>query len=366
MINWNVAPDILIVDDTPEILALLGRILTRQGYQVRCAANGRLALRAAAGKAPDLMLIDINLPEISGYDVCERMKLTEGLSEVPVIFMSSERELDVKVKAFAVGGVDYVTKPFQLQEVCARVDTHLRLRRLQVQLEERNERLQDLVDGQVKEISESQIATIFALATLAESRDGHTGHHIRRVQKYCRLMARAMAELFGRELNLDEAYAETLSGAAALHDVGKVGIPDAILSKPARLTDQEMAIMQQHTLLGAATLAEVLARYPNNAFVKMGAEVARSHHERWDGSGYPDRLHEEQIPLSARILAIVDQYDALRSARPYKAAIDQQRTLDIMTVGDGRTRPEHFDPRVMEAFMRTAQEFDEIFRSCPG
>jgi putative two-component system response regulator len=354
-------PDILIVDDTPANLQLLGRILTSHGCHVRTAGSGGLAISSALERTPDLILLDVTMPEMTGYEVCERLKAMERLTKVPVIFISALQGPDDKLRAFAVGGVDYVTKPFHAAEVCARVDTHVSLRRLQIQLEQQNSRLRELVDEQVREISESQLATIFALAKLAESRDDRTGHHTRRVQDYCRALARAVAATFGDEFQLDAVYVDAFFGAAPLHDVGKVGIPDAILVKPDRLTEHETAIMRKHTLLGATTLGDVLARYPNNLFVKMGVEMARSHHERWDGSGYPDGLRGEEIPLSARMLAVADQYDALRSSRPYKPAFDHDKAVEILTVGDERTRPEHFDPRVLEAFIRAAAELDEIF-----
>lgn len=354
---------ILAVDDTPANLELLTEMLKGHGYRVRPVSNGKLALQAALSDPPDLILLDIQMPDMDGYQVCECLKAIDKLAAIPVIFLSALHETMDKVKAFSIGGVDYVTKPFQFDEVRSRVDTHLNLRRLQLELERHNRHLQDLVQEQVKEIVDSHIATIFALAKLAESRDDDTGNHIRRVQAYSKVLALRLSQRAPFRSEIDSGYSENLFHTSPLHDIGKVGIPDTVLLKPDRLTPEETRVMRTHTLIGARTLEEVLRIYPNNLFVRMGAEIARSHHERWDGSGYPDGLRGETIPLAARILTLADQYDALRNARPYKPPIEHKKTCEIIIEGDGRTMPSHFDPRVLQAFVETRDQFESVFKS---
>lgn len=355
------APNVLVVDDNSANLQLMSQMLKEQGYRARPVPSGKLALQAALNALPDLILLDINMPEMDGYEVCRRLKATPKLEHIPVIFISALNEPVDKMKAFSVGGVDYVTKPFHFEEVRARVDTHIKLHRLQMELQEHNLNLKDLVQEQVKEISSSQMATIIALAKLSESRDDSTGRHIVRVQAYCKVLARQLSQHPKYKLHIDPLYIENLYLTAPLHDIGKVGIPDPVLLKPGKLTLDEIVTMKRHTLIGSDTLEEVLRSYPSNRFIKMGMGIARSHHERWDGSGHPDGLQGEEIPLSARILAIADQYDALRNARPYKEPFDHQKTWEIITTGDGRTMPEHFDPIVLEAFQDSKVEFDQVF-----
>ncbi len=318
-------------------------------------------MEAARRQPPDIILLDINMPEMDGYQVCATLKADPNLVPIPVIFISANNEVFDKVTAFSLGGVDYVTKPFQFEEVEARVETHLELRRLQVEMEKMNRSLQDQVRAQVKEISDSQIATIVALAKISEYRDEDTGNHILRVQRYCRALAQRLAKdkVFGDLV--DEAFIETIFHASALHDIGKVGIPDSILLKPGKHTPEEWEIMKTHAAIGAETLSTVLKTYPNSAFLKMGKEIAKSHHERWDGSGYPQGLAGESIPFSARILVLADQYDALRNKRPYKPPFDAAKTYSIITEGDGRSDPKHLDPRVLAAFKGMAGEFEAIY-----
>ena len=352
---------VLVVDDMPDNLTLMSGLL-KDNYRVKIATNGEKALKiAAADNPPDLILLDIMMPGMDGYEVCRRLQNDPKTRRIPVIFLTANTEVLDKVKAFSIGGVDYVTKPFQFEEVEARIEAHLKIRRLQLEIEALNQSLQDRVQSQVKEISDSQLATILAMATLAESRDKDTGNHIFRVHRYCQALARRLADdgVFGALI--DDSFVETIFQASALHDIGKVGIPDSILLKPGKHTPEEFEIMKTHAALGAGTLAPVLEIYPKNTFVRMGVEVAKSHHERWDGSGYPEGLSGEAIPLVARIMAIADQYDALRNKRPYKPSFDAARTYTILTEGDGRSLPSHFDPRVLAAFKNIATEFDAIF-----
>lgn len=352
--------DILVVDDTPANLQLLSDMLKQRGHKVRPIPDGRLALQAARRKRPELILLDINMPEMSGYEVCDKLKADPSLSEVPVIFISANTDILDKVKAFALGGVDYVTKPFQFEEVEARVETHLEIRRLRLELVGLNRSLQDKVREQVKEISASQIATMIALAKLAEYRDEDTGNHILRVQHYSLALAKRLADEEVFSDLIDDVFLQIIFHASALHDIGKVGIADTILLKPGKHTTEESAIMRTHAAIGAETLAAVLDSYPRNELIRMGRDIARSHHERWDGSGYPVGFAGDSIPLAARILVVTDQYDALRSKRPYKPAFDAAKTYSIIADGDGRSSPGHFDPRVLNAFKAIANEFEAI------
>ena len=345
----------MIVDDSAENLRLVGRMLSRQGYQVSAFRIGATALEAARRDPPDLLLLDIDMPVMDGYEVCAAFKRDPTLRAVPVLFLSALRDTEAKVKAFASGGVDYIDKPFRYEEVEARVRTHLRLHQLQRQLELHNERLVELVDEQVREISDAQAATIEALARLAESRDDDTGLHVERVRTYSLVLADAIRQRGSEEIP-DKTFVDTIHQASPLHDIGKVAIPDAVLRKPGKLTAAEFAIVKTHTVVGAQTLEAVHRRYPGNANIRMALDIVRSHHERWDGSGYPDGLRGQVIPLSARIVALADVYDALRSRRPYKEPWTQEETV-VAIVDDSGS---HFAPAVVEVFLAVVDDFAAI------
>ena len=348
--------NIMAVDDTPANLKLLQEMLQAKGYRVLAFPRGKMALNAAAKSPPDLILLDINMPEMNGFEVCERLKADEALKDIPVLFISALSETTDKVKAFSVGGVDYVTKPFQYEEVQARVETHLRLRRMQIELEKHNLHLEALVKEKVREISDSQLATIVALAKLAESRDDTTGKHIEHTQVLCKLLAAKLREYprFGDSIN--DSFVENIFHASSLHDIGKVGIPDAILLKPGKLFPEGFEIMKTHAAIGANTLQAARGKYTRNSFLNMGIAIARSHHEKWDGSGYPDGLKGEDIPISARIMAVADVYDALRSKRPYKPAFTHAKSCEIILEGADL----RFDPAVIDAYKSLESEFAEI------
>lgn len=357
MIETNEAPraDVLVVDDTPENLRVLCGMLKHQGYRARPMPSGKLALQAVASQQPDLILLDINMPEMNGYEVCRHLKENQATATIPVIFISALTELENKVRAFSSGGVDYITKPFQFEEVEARVDTHLKLRRLQLQLEQYAKHLEEKVEEKVHEISQSQMATIEVLAQLAESRDECTGGHIKRIQILSQALALKLSESERYQRTVTEAYVTNIYHASALHDIGKVGVKDAILLKKGPLTAEEFAMMRKHTIYAAQTLAAARDRYPGNIFINMGIAIARSHHEKWDGSGYPDGLSGEDIPLCARIMALADVYDALRAKRPYKDGMSHEESREIITSGSGT----HFDPDVVGAFLQSEQLFNE-------
>ena len=348
--------NILVVDDTPDNLRLLMGILGEQGYKVRPASDGPYALSTARAAPPDLILLDIKMPGMDGYAVCEQLKADDLTRDIPVLFISALNEPLDKVKAFETGGVDYVTKPFQVEEVLARVKIHVTNHRLQAELEQYNNNLQHLVQEQVKEISQAQMATIVAMSKLAESRDDVTGKHIERVRTFCKMLALKLKERPEFTNVVSAAYAKNVFYASPLHDIGKVAIPDNILLKPGKLTEKEFKTMQTHTIHGAQTLEAVRVEYPNNSFITMGVAIARSHHEKWNGTGYPDGLVGEDIPLSARIVAVADVYDALTTKRCYKEAFSHEKSCDIIYHDSGT----HFDPRAVEAFMELKDEFMNV------
>ncbi len=348
---------IIVVDDTPANLELLSEMLKTRGYSVTAVNSGKLALQAVKNEIPDLIILDINMPEMNGYDVCKVMKSDNDLCDVPVIFISGLSETSEKLEAFSSGGVDYITKPFHIDEVYARVATHLKLYRLQLEIEKYNEKLEKVVQEQVKEIFESQMATIFAIAKLAESRDNDIGRHLERSQLICRAIAFKLSMQKEYSNLITRNYVDNIYYACPLHDIGKVAIPDRILLKPGKLTPEEFEIMKTHAVLGAETLSEVLDNYPNNHFIKMGIAIARHHHERWDGKGYPDGLAKDNIPLSARIMSIVDVYEAIRSKRCYKPALPHKETCEIVIRGSGT----QFDPNITAAFLATNEEINRIY-----
>jgi len=255
--------------------------------------------------------------------------------------------------AFAAGAVDYVTNPFQMEEIQARVRTHLRLRQMQLELEVHNYHLEDLVRQKVKEIGDSRLATILAISSLTEERDYGTGRHIDRTRVFCRLLAKELKKNSPYGETITESFIHNIFYAAPLHDIGKVGIPDSILLKSGELTPEEFEIIKTHTLRGARTLEKVHAKYPHNDFISMGIALTKYHHEKWNGTGYPEGLAGEDIPLEARIMAVADVYDALRHQRPYKEPFSHEESRAIILAGEGT----HFDPLVIQAFRSLANLF---------
>ena len=346
---------ILAVDDTKFNLDLLVDALGDQ-YDLSVAMSGKSALQLAAAAPPDLILLDVMMPGMDGYEVLRRLKANGATRDIPVIFLTALSEIGDKSRGFELGAVDYITKPFQIEEVMARVNTHLKLRQAQNSLKQFNNRLQDMVTRQVEEIAQSQQAMIFALAKLSHTRDDDTGLHLERVRHLCKILASALAGHPPFSEVITSQFIDTMYHASPLHDVGKVGIADSILLKPGKLSAEEFQEMKTHTTLGAATLESVHQLYPHNAFVEMGIDIARHHHERWDGSGYPDQLAGEAIPLSARIMTLVDVYDALRARRPYKEPFSHERAMTIIGEESGRL----FDPRIVYAFRLVQEQFDAV------
>lgn len=351
---------VLIVDDDPETIDILGNTLPKD-FRRQFALSGEKALEilASSDDLPDLILLDVMMPGMDGYKVCRTIKLDERLKDIPIIFISAIDETFDKVKAFAFGGVDYITKPFQREEVMARILTHLRLYFLQKEFTQSNKNLKAMIDQKTVDIIESQMATIYALAKLAESRDDDAGGHLERVRLACGLIAEKLKNNSKYKEILTSDNIENIQKASLLHDIGKLGIVDSILLKPGKLSEEEFDEVKKLILLGANVLKEEYLNYPTNIFTKTVIEIVRHQHEKWDGSGYPDKLMADAIPLTARIVAVADAYDTLRTKRPYKDPKSHEDTKKILISDKGT----HFDPMIIEAFLECETKFIELYKS---
>ena len=348
---------ILVVDDTPDNIALLSTLL-KDRYKVRAANNGERALAIAAGQPrPDLILLDIMMPGMDGYEVCERLKIDPHTADIPVIFLTAKVQVEDEEFGLRLGAVDYITKPISPPIVLARVETHLTLKRARQFLQDRNAYLEAEVWRRSREVMAIQEVTIMAMASLAETRDNATGNHIRRTQHYVRALAQHLRHHPRFATALNDETIELLFKSAPLHDIGKVGIPDRILLKPGRLTPDEFEIMKTHAALGRDAIAAA-ERYLDtpDSFLRFAREIAYSHQEKWDGSGYPEGLWGERIPLSARLMAVADVYDALISRRIYKPALPHEQAVTMIREG----RDQHFDPDIVDAFLECAEQFRTI------
>jgi len=345
---------ILIVDDEPVNLSLLTHLL-RPVYQVRAANSGENALRAATSEPrPDLILLDVMMPEVDGYEVLERLRKNPATVDIPVIFVTALTDVDDEERGLALGAADYIAKPIKPAVVLARVRTQLEAKHTRDWLKDNNAILEAEVSKRMVENDLTQRVSIRALAHLAETRDPETGNHILRTQNYVRALALRLRQHPRFSAVLDSRTIDLLTKSAPLHDIGKVGIPDSILLKPGPLTPEEWVIMKTHSRLGSDAIeqAEIDVEQPV-AFLSLAKEIAHWHHEKWDGSGYPDGLHGEAIPLSARLMAVADVFDALISPRVYKPAMSYDKTREIIAEGSGS----HFDPDIVAAFL---EDFDAM------
>jgi putative two-component system response regulator len=349
---------ILAVDDTPDNLLLISGLL-KDDYHLRVANGGERAIKIAqSDNPPDLILLDIMMPDIDGYEVCRVLKADKKTSAIPIIFLTAKSEIDDETMGLEMGAVDYITKPISPPIVLARVKTHLALKRMQDFLRDQNAYLESEVKKRTQEVVAIQDVTIHAMASMAETRDNETGNHIRRTQHYVKVLAEKlrMHPRFEKFLNNDKTI-EMLFKSAPLHDIGKVGIPDAILLKPGRLTTEEFNVMKSHTTLGRDAIVHAEKNLGIEVpFLKYAKEIAYSHQEKWDGSGYPEGLSGDAIPISARLMAVADVYDALVSRRVYKSPMLHDDAVKIMLEG----RAQHFDPDMIDAFIACQEQFKMI------
>ena len=343
---------ILVVDDQAVNVVLLERMLSGAGYlSVACTTDPTEVSRLHREQGFDLILLDLQMPGKDGFEVMEELKEIEPEGYLPVLVITAQP--GHKLRALGAGAKDFVSKPFELAEVLARVHNMLEVRLVHRRLHAFNDLLEERVKERTAELHESYRESVLAMTRAVEYRDEDTGEHVHRISHFSRELA--------QRLGMDGSFVDRIAFASPMHDVGKLGIPDRILLKQARLTPEEWEVMKGHTTIGARILGESTSPYRG-----MATEIALDHHERWDGGGYPNGKKGEAIPLSARIMMLCDVYDALRSKRPYKAAIDHPRAADIISHGDDRTQPGHFDPGVLAAFERCHTSFRDIFEECSG
>lgn len=347
---------ILAVDDTLANIDVVKGVLS-QDYLVQAATSGKLALKIIDKMKPDLILLDIMMPEMDGYDVCATLKSKAETKDIPIIFLTAKSQVEDETKGLSLGAVDYITKPISPPILKERVKNHLALQAAKVFLERQNELLEERVIKRTIQLSELQDVAMVAMGALAESRDPETGNHIRRTQRYVKVLAQQAAKLDKYKDLLTPEIITSLYKSAPLHDIGKVGVADSILLKPGKLTDEEFEEMKRHTVYGRDAL-EAAEGHIDSAdnFLIFAKEIAYSHQEKWDGSGYPEALAGEDIPLSARLMAVADVYDALISKRVYKPAFPHDKAVSIITEGKGS----HFEPLLVECFLAVADEFKQI------
>ncbi len=340
--------EIMVVDDLESNQRLLAKMIESMGYIAVPALSGAEAIEQIGRKLPQLFLLDITMPDMSGFELCEILKNNPFTKEIPVIFISASDRSEDKVTGFYLGGVDFITKPFVLEEVTARIRMHLKMYEMQQSLELYNRHLNKLVNEQIKQIEEQKKNVLYALAKITESSSNISENHLENIRKNCKTLAQAMQFSPIFEKKISNSFLENIEIVSPLHDIGKIAIPTDVLNKPGKLTAEEMKMVKGHTITGAKILTEIYAGTEKNEFIQMAIDVARYHHEKWDGTGYPDGLCKEQIPLSARIVAVLECYDTLTGKRCYKPEISPEKSMAIMEEEVGKS----FDPDIFDVFRR--------------
>jgi len=339
---------ILVVDDVETNVDILVEALG-DDYRVSVAMDGESALEIIEEVPPDIILMDIMMPGIDGYEVCKRLKSKTATRDIPVVFLTALSEEENEAKGLALGAVDYITKPFSAALVKARVKNHL-------ELKQHKDHLENLVAKRTREVLLTQEISMESIGTLAEFRDPETGGHIKRIQHYIKALANELKTLPQFSEVLNEETIDRIYKCSPLHDIGKVAIPDAILKKPGKLTKEEFDIMKTHAILGYEVLLSGKKRLDTGNYLKCAGTIALTHHEKWDGSGYPRGLSGNNIPVEGRLMAIADVYDALVSRRVYKAPLPHSQAVAAILEGGGH----HFDPEMVAVFQHHTEAFRAI------
>jgi putative two-component system response regulator len=351
-----VKPSILIVDDSPDNLSLMAGLLLNH-YTVKTAIAGAQVMKIAITEQPDVILLDIMMPDLDGYEVCRRLKADSLTSQIPVIFLTSKTDPESEQLGMTVGAVDYITRPVTPAILLSRVKAHFMLAANAKTMRINNEYLEFEVSKRTRQMAALQNVTILALASLAETRDSETGNHLKRTQHYMQLLCKYLRTQPKFHDFLSPERIQIMVQCAPLHDIGKVGIPDRILLNPGRYSAAEFEIMKAHPTLGRDAIANAQANAPQDSeFFEIARQLIYSHHEKWDGSGYPQALAGEAIPIPARLMALADVYDALICRRVYKAGMSHEQAVQIIMEGRGQ----HFDPDVVDAFLALGDEFQAV------
>lgn len=339
---------ILVVDDDTYNSKLMQLLLEAEGYSVALAQSGEEALKLVNEQAFDLILLDVMMGGMNGFEVAQHLKTNPATQAIPIIMITALDDPSSKLQALEMGAEEFLSKPVNRSELWVRVRNLLRLKEYNNFLANHNQILAAQVRERTEQLNASCHETIFIMTAVVEHKDEETGEHVRRISHYTATLAQC--------LGMGEEFADIIFHASPMHDVGKIGIPDHILLKAGAFLPQEWDVMKSHATLGWQMLKSGVSRY-----VKMGADIAYTHHERWDGSGYPRALKGDAIPLAGRLMSICDQYDALRSKRPYKPALTHAQAMNVLINGDGRTLPQHFDPQVRDVFIKNADTFADIY-----
>lgn len=351
---------ILLVDDNDENIFLLEHVFKSENFKTTALENGQKAIDFLSGPngAVDLVVSDIMMPDVDGLELTRWIKREKSVSQIPIILMTAGKSGHTEIaKALELGADDFLAKPVNPVELIARARSLLRMKKYHDQLSDLNDHLEQKVEERTIELFSARDAALFGFAKLAEYRDPETGEHLERIRAYTRILAETMAEMGSYPDQITEDFILHIGFSSPLHDIGKVGIPDNILLKPGKLTDEEFEIMKEHTIIGGDTLAGAERRsVSQDGFLTMGADIAYYHHEKWQGGGYPRGLAGEDIPLAARIMSVADVYDALVSKRVYKAAFPHEKAVAIITSESGKS----FDPKVVEAFEKVADQFATV------
>lgn len=347
---------VLVVDDSTSSIDIVRRSL-EPFFTVKATENSEGALNIIKTDPPDLILLDVIMPGINGFELCKIIKSNPSTEDIPVIFMTSKADLTDEAEGLSLGAVDYIIKPISLPILVERVKNHIELKCARDYLNRQKEILEEKVLERTYHLEKLQDVVIVAMGALAETRDPETGNHIRRTQNYVRLLATELKESPGFSELLTPANITALCKSAPLHDIGKVGVSDSILLKPGRLSAEEFEEMKHHVTYGRdSIIAAEKSLISDDNFLVFAKEIVYSHHEKWDGTGYPEGLTGEDIPVSGRLMAVADVYDALISRRVYKPPFSHEKAVEIIREGRGR----HFDPAVVDAFLRKADEFNSI------